>query len=108
VRNELDKLFNSDYYRDLALSHLSELDYDQKQSWFKHPATQSLLRTLMGDYIDYHEAWENGGFVTESADGTAQKNAKALGALEAIKMIVSYIEEIPSAESDGISGNSET
>lgn len=99
--NKFDDLFDSDYYRDLAESHLAELEPEERERWVNHPATQALLKTLMGDYLQYHEAWENEQFVAPTADGTAQMNAKYLGSLEAIRAVAKYIEDIPYDQSEG-------
>lgn len=103
---KFDDLFDSDYYRDVAASALLEMEDDEKERWRRHPATVALLNTLMGDYIDVHQAWEDGKFTSESADGTAQMNAKSLGMLEAIRLVTNYVEELPYDTSEGVSDNS--
>lgn len=87
--------FNSDYYRSLAEDALSELDKTEKANWVQHPCTRALLHTLMGDYIDHHNGWEDGMFTGPTADITAQANAKAMGSIEAIRLIAQFIEDIP-------------
>lgn len=93
---EIEKLFDSDSVRKKAEDLLSMTTQEEIYQWSKHPCTQAVLYTLHGDYMDHHTAWENGVFTDSNADGTAQKNAKAMGSMEAIKLIAQYIEEINS------------
>ena len=96
----IDKLFDSGSIRDRADVILSELDKGEVTRWIKHPCTQSLLLTLQGDYLDHHSAWEAGTFTSEGAEGTAQQNSKALGALDAIRLIATHIEELDIYDTD--------
>lgn len=88
---EIENLFNTEEQRKKVLEMLGSLSIEEKQQWLQHTCTQALLKTMQADYIDYHRAWENGHFEAESVDGTAQRNAKAKGVLEAIRLIEEWI-----------------
>ena len=90
----LESLFDSDDFRKRAEEAMGELTVEEKANWLDHPCTQALRLTLMGDYVDYHQNWENGTFTSESVEGTAQQNSKALGAIEAIRLISEYMESL--------------
>jgi len=103
LSQNLDNLFDSDTYRFRAESILEGISQEERSNWLQHPLTKSLLLTLKGDYLDYHSAWESGAFTSESSDGSSQQNAKALGSLEAIRLLANYIEDINSYDqSEGI------
>jgi len=56
--------------------------------WKHHPETKRLhnyLKRISGELM---EAWANGQYTTESTEGTAQLNAKAIGKYEAISEIL--------------------
>lgn len=100
---QFDKLFDSDELREKAALLLDELDISERTQWIQHPCTKALLLTLQGDYLDHHQAWEAGVFTSDSAEGTAQQSAKALGALDAIRLIATSIEEVDyNDQDDGI------
>lgn len=99
----IDQLFDSEDLRVRATKILKELNTDEIRQWKSHPCTEALMLTLRGDYLDHHSTWESGGFTAESAEGSSQQNAKALGTLEAIRLIAEYIEDIHIyAEDDGV------
>ncbi len=103
MSQNLELLFDSNSYRERAENILIGLPTEEKNNWLNHPITKSLLLTLKGDYLDHHSAWESGAFTSESSEGTSQQNAKALGALEAIRLLANYIEDINSYDqSEGI------
>lgn len=91
----IEALFDSQELRERAADSLAEMTQEEIKNWLDHPCTKSLRLTLKGDYIDYHQVWENGGFTSETSDGTSQMNSKALGAIEAIKLISEYMENLP-------------
>ena len=64
-----------------------------KREWVQHPVTQELIKELLGDLSNLKEAWGDGVYTTESIEGTVQQNAKALGKVEAVGDILSWIEE---------------
>jgi len=103
MSQNLEELFDSNSIRARAEAILIEITPEERQNWLQHPITKSLLLTLKGDYLDHHSAWEGGAFTSEGSDGTAQQNAKALGSLEAIRLLANYIEDINSYDqSEGI------
>lgn len=75
-----------------AISAKSVMTPEEVGAWKHHPLTEALLETLKGDYMGIHEAWADGFFTGESADETSQKNAKALGQIQAIEAMIEWIE----------------
>jgi hypothetical protein len=96
----IDKIFDSESLRERALNLLLDLGKEEVTQWIKHPCTQSLLLTLQGDYLDHHQAWEAGMFTADGAEGTAQQNAKALGAIDAVRLIATHIEDLDIYDTD--------
>jgi hypothetical protein len=86
-----------------AREMLSMVDMGEIQQWKSHPCTQAILYGLMYDEQAYMLQFRTGRLTAESADGTAQLQAKAIGALEAIEQLKRFIiEEIsPYDKSDG-------
>lgn len=72
---------------------LGGIPKEEVVNWKSHSLTKALLWMLTYSEMRYHNEWVNGSFTTESAYGTAQANAKALGALEHIKLMKQYILE---------------
>lgn len=71
---------------------LKFLNRKEIQAWRNHPATIFLIKQLEADYLTYHSEWENGNFTSETDSGTAQLNAEALGAVDALSKIAEYID----------------
>ena len=46
--------------------------------------TQEVQQRLKGLKDAIYEAWGNGGYTTESADGTVQANANAIGQIQGL------------------------
>lgn len=87
-----------------ALTRFNELltlvNADEINQWRHHPCTKALVWSLVYSEMEYHDQWRLGNLTAESTDGTAQLNAKALGALEAIDKMKMYIlEEISNNDS---------
>lgn len=73
---------------------LKFLNRKEIQAWKQHPATLFLIKQLEADYLLYHSMWENGDFTSETDSGTAQSNAGALGAVDALSKIAEYIDSL--------------
>ena len=56
--------------------------------WKRHPVTERFFLYLKDKRTAILEAWASGEFTTEHVAGTAQKNAEALGTLQAITGIL--------------------
>ena len=56
--------------------------------WKKHPVTEKLYRLLEDRKATIMEGWAAGQFTEASSDGTAQKNAEALGMIRAVMDIL--------------------
>lgn len=82
---------------DALLEEVSQFDLDE---WKKSSLTRSLKLLLQGDRALILDQWSSGAFTSESADGTAQANAKALGELHAIERVLEHIEELELTEYD--------
>ena len=61
---------------------------DEWQEWQIHPATKAFLSYLQQSQKELQRQWANGGFTTESADGTVQLNAEALGMYRALSQVL--------------------
>jgi hypothetical protein len=59
-----------------------------------NPYTKALNLMLTGDSALILEEWAAGSFSAESAEGTAQNNAKALGELHAIERVLDHINDL--------------
>ena len=77
-----------------ALEALQIVDHNEINNWLKHPCTQYILRTLEADYMSHHISWEECSLTAESAEGTSQLNAKALGAINALTLIAEAIDDL--------------
>jgi hypothetical protein len=62
-----------------------------KNDWLQHPSTKDLVKVLRGLIVEAKDQWAAGVFTAESSEGTAQKNARALGAVDVCEQIVEYI-----------------
>jgi len=87
----LDKSLELKDRADLILQGCDHIDL---REWQEHPITRALKIGLEYDIHNLIECWSEGQFVTESADGTAQINAKALGQLAYAADMLEYIKEM--------------
>jgi hypothetical protein len=71
----------------------TSIPQSEVEAWANHPITKSLKQTLYGDMAGYFESWLNGEFTGKNSDETAQKNAKALGAVDAVEAILTWLED---------------
>lgn len=67
---------------------------DEVKGWMHHPVTEAHLKRLKEAQEEIKESWANGVYTTESIEGTAQKNAEAIGAYRQIDQILIDIEEM--------------
>lgn len=58
-----------------------------KADWKTHPVTKEFFKELGIAREAILEEWAAGGYTEESSEGTAQKNACALGNLQMIEQI---------------------
>lgn len=79
---------------------LKVLDIQQIRAWQNHPATVYILKELEADYLLFHSMWENGEFTASTDSGTAQSNAEALGAVDALCKVAEYIDAIGATKAD--------
>lgn len=62
--------------------------------WQAMNCTKEFLQYLKEEIEVGKEAWTTGMFTAETAEGTAQLNAKALGKIEALKDLQDKLENI--------------
>lgn len=79
---------------DQASDELELLDKQDLVSWTEHPVTKSLGRILLGDYMSIQEEWTNGVYTTDTCEGTAMKNAKALGEQQTISNVLELLDSL--------------
>jgi len=65
---------------------------DYRDEWLSHDETIRMKKKLQEDLQGMLNGWMNGYFTTESIEGTAQKNAEALGKVQAIQDMLDYLE----------------
>ena len=61
--------------------------------WKVHPVTELLIDTLRYELENCKELWLSGTFTEETADGTVQKNARALGVAQSYADLLDIIRE---------------
>lgn len=65
-----------------------EVSEEEWASWKFDPVTVALFAYLRGRVEEMKQAWVEGRFTHQSAEGTAQLNAKAMGACDTISQIL--------------------
>lgn len=83
-----------DSYHQRSDSLLDTVGKLEAHSWLNHPCTKALALRLEGDLRCIIEEWMAGVHTDSSAYGTAQKNAEAIGKLQAIEQIQYIIDEM--------------
>lgn len=73
-----------------------------REQWFQNPMTKYIIQTLNQGITDYKDAWMEGCFTHETAEGTVQKNSEALGKCQGIEECIEIMEihGKPEAEDD--------
>lgn len=66
---------------------------DDVLDWKQNAVTQHFLKTLKEDRDNIIESWAAGDYTSDSADGTTQLNAKALGNLHALENVISTLKD---------------
>ena len=81
----------SDYFEraDELLTTVTPIEI---QDWKDNLITKSLILRLAGDKLTLNKEWEAGDYTAESVEGTAQKNARALGAVQSIASLMEWIQ----------------
>jgi len=70
-----------------------QFNRDDVLDWKVNIVTKHFLQTLLVDKDNLVAQWTAGDFTAETADGTSQLNAKALGQLHALEQIIQTIKE---------------
>lgn len=92
----IDRIFDAQQYFRRAEELLGTLTKEEKQQWLQHPCTMALMLQMEGEFLDLHEAWENGLFkVNNSVEGTAMQSESAKSQIAMIRKLAVYIEEVP-------------
>lgn len=63
-----------------------------RQEWAHHPVTEEFLRLLRESRQETLESWAAEVYVGETAERTAQCNAKALGGVNMLEQVVGLVE----------------
>ena len=66
----------------------------EMKAWTEHPATRALILTLQGDLVGHFEGWANGNYTGPTGEETLQQNAKALGSVNSLELILSWIDDV--------------
>ena len=75
-------------------SVLEDFSKEDKIAWRQLPMTQALLLQLKAWFVANFEEWANGSLTSESVEGTAQLNAKAMGHINACERVIEWIREV--------------
>lgn len=88
-------VFDSEEYYKKAIELLEGLSVEEREQWYHHPCTKSLILGLTGDIVEIANLWKNGAYANvESADITAQYQALARGKLQASEDVLNRLQEI--------------
>ena len=71
-----------------------------KKLWLEMPETRALIKDLETRIQDLKDQWETGNFTRETSDGTAQKNAEAIGFVSGLREAIEFINEGVKNEDD--------
>ena len=90
---QVHKYNPEELYRKANL-HLSGVTKDEVLAWRDHPCSKSLMLTLEASLDELVLNWISGMNNTGLVESSAMKLAKANGNAEAVKSIMTYIEEM--------------
>lgn len=77
------------------------MSYKQyKQEWLQHDITKDLIKELKDIITTLKDEWASGAFTAESAEGTVQRNAKAIGQVEALESTLEFITSVAEENND--------
>lgn len=89
----LNRFYNEDKFRQNVEEALEVVDFNECQSWLKHPCTQALKNAIQADMCGILNVWLGAGYADEtSVDATAQREAKARGMAQALDDMLETIE----------------
>ena len=89
------KIFDPQQYFNRVDELLGMLSKEERMQWLQHPCTQALVLQMEGEFIAQHEVWENGGFASDTVDGTALKSEAARGYIGCLHDISNFLEGVP-------------
>jgi hypothetical protein len=69
-----------------------------KADWRRSEYTQQMIMDIKEEMDVLLRKWADGDFTHETSEGTAQKNAKAIGQYEALETVLNFIFETPTEE----------
>lgn len=69
-----------------------------RQEWHSHPVTKEFLALLRESRKETLETWSREGYIGDSAEQSAQRNAKALGGVQVLQQVIDQIEEMGAIE----------
>lgn len=77
------------------------MSYKQyKQEWLQHDITKDLIKEIKDVITTLKDEWSSGAFTAESAEGTVQRNAQALGQVQALENTLDYITSVVEDQND--------
>lgn len=74
-----------------------QISATEAEQWFHHPLTRELVDEVKQARQLIVDKWTAGQYTTETAEGTSQKNAQALGNIEMADEVVQWVEDIQHA-----------
>ena len=69
------------------------LRQEDKEQWLLHPVTRRLLQALSERVDEFRSAWADGQFTHQTTEGTALKNAQAIGQTQGIEGVITWIKD---------------
>jgi len=73
---------------------------EELKSWKSEVSGKYFKSLLLADYEDLKDSIVEGVFTTETADGTAQQIAKAIGMAEKLRDVIDILEDFGNNEED--------
>lgn len=71
------------------------MSYKQyKLEWLQHDISKDLIKVIKDDIELLKDQWAKGAFTGETQDATAQKNAKAIGQVETLEVLLELITSV--------------
>lgn len=77
-----------------AEEQLSLVEKPERLEWLNHPVTQALILRLATEELDGAAHWAEGDYTAETADQTAQLNARELGKCQALGEVRQWLESL--------------
>jgi hypothetical protein len=65
-----------------------------QSEWLELEPTKELIKVLNEKIEEMKESWSDGVYTTETVDGTAQANAKAIGVIQGYQNVIEAMKGV--------------